>query len=251
NKRILIVLSLLMLWTVSACAPKPVPDLGCAKTIDGLRRLRADLVTPDHLFATLPVENGSEFDPNTYFTVFNHLSMEEGYVLDFVYTYNAMGGSPTLFARRQEWEPFNSWADVRPGMDNYLYHVRTDGTPEGYVQFVILAIMAEQFYLDWHANYNDMQVVCNRQTVQALVKSIQKGEFGARMSKEAQNQALSIQPVEPSVVINEDTVEVQVITFTKWGGFYRKSFILQRTFPHYFLDVKQEVLVPYNCGIAF
>lgn len=250
--RTLLLVSLLLSMLLPACASSPTTDLGCAKTIEALWRLRSNLITPEHLFANPAIENGSEFDPNTYFTVFTHLKMEEGYVLDFVYTYDrTKGGYPTLFARRQEWAPFESWADVRPGMDNYLEHIQTDGSPEGYLQFVILAIMAEQFYLDWRANYNDMQVVCNKQTVEALVKAIQNGEFGARMSKEEQAKALSIEPVEPVVIIGDKTVEVQVITFTKWGGFYRETYILQRAFPHYFLEVKQEPLVPYNCGVVF
>jgi hypothetical protein len=71
------------------------------------------------------------------------------------------------------------------------------------------------------------------------------------MTPEARKQALAIKQVEPSVTIGEDTVEVRIVTFTKWGGFYRMTFTISREFPHYVLDVQQEILAPYNCGIAF
>ncbi len=247
--RIVLALTVLLL-ALPACGPS-APDLGCAATIQALNTLRQGLTVPEHLRVEQPVENGTEFDPNAYFTVFNHLSMEDDYVLDFVYTYDFMGGFPTLFARRTEWGPFNSWADVRPGMDNYLDHIRVDGTPEGYLQFAILSATAEQFYLYWHAAYNDLEVICSAKTLRDYVKAIQSGDYGHTMTAEARKQALAVRDVEPSVVIGEQTVEVRIVTFTKWGGFYRLTFTISRDFPHRILNVEQELLAPYNCGIVF
>jgi hypothetical protein len=248
--RLILLLTVLLLF-LPACGPS-APDLGCAATVEALNALRQGLQQPpEHLLSESAVENGTEFDPNEYFKVFTHLSMEDGYVLDFVYDYDSIGGHPVIFARRMEWEPFNSMADVRPGMDNYLDHVRVDGTPEGYLQYTMLTVTAEQFYLYWHAAYNDMEIVCNPTTVRNYVKALQTGRYGNTMTPEARKQALAIKQVEPSVTIGEDTVEVRIVTFTKWGGFYRMTFTISREFPHYVLDVQQEILAPYNCGIAF
>ena len=32
---------------------------------------------------------------------------------------------------------------------------------QGYFEYVVMDIMANQFYLFWHANYNDTEIVCN------------------------------------------------------------------------------------------
>jgi len=48
-----------------------------------------------------------------------------------------------------------------------------------------------------------------------------------------------------------DIAIVEVITFTKWGGFYRETYTISREVPHRIMDIKQENLVPYDCGIAF
>ncbi len=245
-----VLLLTIILLSLPACGPA-APDLGCAATIEALNTLRQGLAVPEHLLTEEAVEDGTEFDPNAYFDVFPHLSMEADYLLDFVYTYDFMSGSPTIFARRTDWPPFKSWADVRPGMDNYLDHVQVDGTPEGYLQYAILSTTAEQFYLYWHAAYNDLEIICTQETVRNYVRAIQSGDYGETFTGEARAQALSIEDVEPSVTIGEQTVEVRIVTFTKWGGFYRLTFTINRSFPHFILDVQQELLAPYNCGIVF
>jgi hypothetical protein len=240
----------IILLALPACGPA-APDFGCADTVRALSTLRQDLTTPEHLLTENPVEDGTEFDPNSYFEVFTHLAMQDGYSLDFVYTYGDMGGFPTLFATQQEQGALRSWADVPAGIDSYLYHVRVDDTPEGFLQFAILASTSEQFYLDWHANYNDLQIVCNRKTVKSIVKTIQRGDYGQTLTAESRAQALDIRDVEPTVTIGDQTVEVRLLTFTKWGGFYRATYTLNRSFPHIIVDMKQEPLAPYNCGIVF
>jgi hypothetical protein len=248
--RLLIIMSMLLL-ALPACGPTK-PDYGCAATIRALANLRQDLSkVPDNLLTENPVENGTEFDPNSYFSVFSHLSMQDGYVLDYVYTFDGLGGYPTMYARETGWQPFLSQTDLRPGMDNYLDHVQVDDTPEGYLQYAILASTAEQFYLEWHANYNDMEIVCSHKALANITKSLEKGNFGNPITLVEKTRALAITDVEPVVTIAADTATVQVMTFTKWGGFYRMILTIDRSFPHFIIDVQQEQLAPYNCGISF
>ncbi len=248
--RFLLILAALSL-APAACGPA-APDYGCADTIEALLALRQGLgEIPENLLAESPVENGTEFDPNQYFTVFTHLSMQEGYTLDSVYTYDGMGGYPTLYARNTGWAPFLSWADVPSGMDNYLDHVQVDDTPEGYLQYALLASTAEQFYLFWHANYNDQEIVCSRDALKDIVRSLRDEEFGYPITAVEKAQALAIQSIEPVVTLGDETVTVQMVTFTRWGGFYRMTLIIDRSFPHFILDAQQEQLAPYNCGVSF
>ena len=85
---------------------------------------------PVHLQTEEAVEDGTEFDPNRYFEVFNRLSMEPGYTLDYVYTYDGMGGYPTLFTRKVDAQPFLSWNDVPTGMDDYRDPILVEDSAE-------------------------------------------------------------------------------------------------------------------------
>jgi hypothetical protein len=83
------------------------------------------------------------------------------------------------------------------------------------------------------------------------VKSLGKDYSGIPMTILERNRSLAIISVEPVVTLDNDTVTVQVTTFTMWGGFFHHTSTLQRSFPHTILDHQKELLVPYNCGIMF
>lgn len=54
---------------------------------------------PRHLLQTNSVKAETDFDPNTYFSVLTHLSMKNGFVLDYVYRYHSFGAEPWLYGR--------------------------------------------------------------------------------------------------------------------------------------------------------
>jgi hypothetical protein len=135
-------------------------------------------------------------------------------------------------------------ADFREFLD-------VEDVEQGYFEYVVLDIMANQFYLFWHANYNDTEIVCNREEVNDIVTSVSSGDFGNAMDLAAQTKARTMRNIEPSVRLTGDVANVEVITFTKWGGFYRFTYTISRGFPHMVIDVKQENIVPYDCGVMF
>ncbi|TFH32834.1 MAG: hypothetical protein E4G99_12285 [Anaerolineales bacterium] len=49
-----------------------------------------------------------EFDVNAYFSVFNYLSVEPGYALDYIYMSDGAGGKPVLYAYQESERPLNS-----------------------------------------------------------------------------------------------------------------------------------------------
>ena len=245
-----------LILLTSACGPTQAEGAisGCAETVAAVRDLRADYPFPDHLNTENPVENGSEFDPNAYFSVLDSLSMEPGYTLDFVYTYDWLGSHPTLLARPESSAPYLSWQDVPDVPDapgDYLDRVQADGSPESYFQLVVMRIMASQFYLLWHANYNDVQIVCDRAALRGILDGIASDDFGQPMPLTDRARAAALSGLEPVVEIGEGTVEVRVVTFSNWGGFYELTFTLNRDFPHTLLGVEDKLLVPYDCGIMF
>ncbi len=62
---------------------------------------------------------------------------------------------------------------------------------------------------------------------------------------------LLMQQVEPVITMDDRTATVEVLTFTMWGGFYRDTYTIQRSFPHTILEHEEENIVPYDCGIMF
>jgi len=241
---------------LSACGPA-VSDgetvAGCNDTLDGLSVLLAGYEFPQYFMAENPVKQGGEFDVMQYFTVLDHLSMKPGYVLDYVYHYDGMGGYPILYVRPDRQDPYASEADLAAAGENpnYLDYIQADDTPESYFQFAVLAMTGEQFYLFWHAGYSDRRIVCNKADVTDIVASVGGEDFGLPMPLTSRVRAALLTGVEPSVSVGEQTVEVRLVTFTDWGGFYLETYTINRKEPHTIQDVHEKNLVPYECGVMF
>jgi len=207
---------------------------------------------PQHLLDT-GTKRGDEFDANQYFNVLTHLSMQEGYALDYVYQSDSLGGFPLLYARPADQIPYASIADIPENtpLPDLRQRLEIEDVEQGYFEYVLMDIMANQFYLFWHANYNDTRIVCDRDEVNDIISSLNSGGFGNKVDITQQIKARALRNIEPVVNLTGDVAKVQVITFTKWGGFYRLTYTIRRGFPHTISDVKQEDLVPYDCGVMF
>ena len=254
----------------STPSPTSTPDMPSSEawqaTVDALVALHQSAgYPPEHLLKENAVRTGDEFDVNRYFTVLDHLSMEPGYTLDYVYCYDGSGfaGFPKLYARPdviptksattdtpptgdQPW--YLTCSDVGGSADSYLAHVQVDGTEEGFFQFAVLRLMGGQFYLHWHAGYRDTAVVCDRETVESIISD--DGISGQPFSAEQKQAARAIDPA-PVVEMEDDVVTVKVVVFSKWGGFERATFRINRSFPYAILGSEFETLVEYDCGIMF
>lgn len=223
----------------------------CAQIVSAMATLQAGEI-PEHLSNT-GIKQGDELDVNQYFDVLTHISMQDGYALDYVYQNDDLGGYPLLYPRPVDQVPYASTTDIPENTEwpDFQEYVDIEDTERGYFDYVVLDIMANQFYLFWHANYNDRQIVCNRQQVNDIVQQVSSGDFGNAMGLPAQTKARAIKDVEPVVRLTGDVATVELITFTKWGGFYRETYTVSREVPHEILEIKQENLVPYDCGILF
>ncbi|MCP4678762.1 MAG: hypothetical protein GY854_25400 [Deltaproteobacteria bacterium] len=158
-------------------------------TVDAVRAMIMGLSIPKH-FMSVPFEkDGSEFDVNDYFKVLQHLSLEEGYVLDYGYQYTGLGGFPVVVVRNKEdTEPLvcekvevtvrrdeNSEPLIGEKLEcingdiGWFARVRTDGTPESFFELVLLLITHDQFYQHWHSNYNDTTIICDQRALEAIL----------------------------------------------------------------------------------
>jgi hypothetical protein len=211
------------------------------------------------------VRDQSDYDVNACFAVLTHLSVEPGYVVDYLYEMEGIGGSPFVYARPADRAPYASvdeYAALTPDEGRsatgerdysreYLNHVEIDDTREGYFEFVALSLLGDQFYLYWHAGYNDTTVICD-ETKLERVMSAAGAEFGGNgLPADVQSQARRID-LAPTVVFPDgSTAVVRLVTFTMWGGFIERKYTISRQFPHAILDEASTTLVEYDCGVMF
>jgi hypothetical protein len=196
---------------------------------------------------------GDEFDVNQYFDSLTHISPRQGYVLDYVYQNDDLGGYPLLYARPVDQAPYASRADLPENTEwpDFREYLQVEDTEQGYFDYVVMDIMADQFYLFWHANYNDSQIVCNRQQLYDIVEQLSSGDFGNAIDPDQRQKARFLRNIAPLVRLSGDSAVVEIVTFTKWGGFYRLTYTISREAPHKIMDIQQENILPYDCGIVF
>jgi hypothetical protein len=60
-----------------------------------------------------------------------------------------------------------------------------------------------------------------------------------------------LENVGPAVNIGTQSVQVKLVTFTRWGGFFEETYFLSKSPPHTIQDVQEKNLVPYDCGVMF
>lgn len=235
--------------TLMPGAATPTPRADWGSSLKAVAALQPTDI-PDYLMQENPQLHGDEFDPNQYFTALTHISMEPGYVLDYIYQYDGLGGYPLVFARLESISREQAAEDFRQSgnTDSFLNHVKTDGTEQGYYELIALSFVAQQFYLFWHANYNDTIIVPDSAALEEILASI--GDFGLPMDEQTLRSVRTL-ALEPQITFNTDTVTVKLITFSKWGGFSERTYTLAKDFPHTITNADNKVVVPYDCGILF
>jgi hypothetical protein len=236
----------------------------CRKVIDGLNSLRKDLSVPDHFFEGYPYRQTGDFDPNSYFSVFTHLQTTPGYVLDYIYFGDDLGGLPLLYARKTNSVPFQSYeeflesfgeevegersyGELRHNYD-YLEKIQIDDTPESYFEYVILAVLGDQFYLSWHSLYNDLQILCDSSDLQTVNADMEG--FGIEFPQDVKDRIEKIN-LSPAVVVGDNDVSLRLVIFSKWGGFFENMYTIKKNNPPQLSDTKFNTLIEYDCGISF
>jgi hypothetical protein len=223
---------------------------------------------------------GECFDVGEYFRVFRHISPPPGYELDYEYWCSGGDGAPDLFLRpitapnvvlnSQElladlpkWRRNIDLDAERPSNHNELANQRArereeekrqnplasrlqaDGTPESFFELVLFNAVAGQFYLAWHAAYNDIRVLTERIEVQRILGEI------ATIPDDQKNWALGIDVYPHVHFLSDELAEVSVIMFSDYEGLFRVTEQISRTYPHRFLHTEKEILVEYEGGLQF
>lgn len=230
-----------------------VTDLGTVwqKNIDDLHAFYAQYP------ANSDIMSGELPDPSLpimgVFEILDQIQMEEGWVLDYVYHADGMGSYPVLYARKDIQDPYENKEQLLAAegpCPDYLSHIRPNGTPLSYLQLVLLDISGGQFYLGWHANYNDTIPVSTREGLEDILTKLRDDEFGVAMTPFEVIKARNLD-VAPRVKQLNDQIFIRYVTFTKWGGFIEWNLELNSDDPSFWQLDEGKVLLPYDCGIMF
>ena len=238
-----------------------VPAAETAPLFEKLRVLRASIspIPMKHALDRLPLFDWLEaFDAQRFFDVFDQVKVKEGYALDYVYYWTGVGGHPLLYARKTKDARIKTVAEYERTFGNggqrpYLERLSFEPSPLGCFQFALFDVVAHQFYLSWHDNYNDMEWVCSAERLEEILKPIVAASSHPletmRVISEADRQKLRALDLNPRVRITGKSAQVSVLTFTKWGGFALQH--TRVTWPNRLGDVKREELARYQCGIVY
>lgn len=234
-------------------------------SVSGMAELLEDhKAPPGHLTDMNPTLQDGDFNVSLYFDVLEYLSLPEGTVLEYVYIFNGMGGYPLLYLRNQTDEPFATAADLMLAKDcssspwtcpNYLNDIMVHNSPQAFLQFVILDVKGDQFYLFWHDAVNDYEIITSSASVEEILQRhppCQAGDDWGCFGTDFFEMARSLD-VAPTIQCDDDTVRVGVVLFTDWGGFVQRTYNISRAagVGDRIVDREQEVLVPFDIGIVF
>jgi hypothetical protein len=249
----------LITTTSEASTPSAaVPDYAAEwqQTVDAFAALQPRRDIPEHLLQEGAAFDGTEFDVETFFTVLDRIDTEPVFVLDYVYRVTPDRGFPILYIHREDEPGYSGYdeylAAVGPGSDSQgdrsyfdqIYVV--DGTPEGFFQYVVLHIMGGQFYLHWHAQMDDSEIVVTRERLDEKTAPVL-----AMMTPADQDRARAHDPT-PRISMDDDTATAEVTVFTCWGGVLRHTYTIERVFPQQILDLQTETIAQLeNCGFQY
>jgi len=216
---------------------------------------------PEHFSKPPAKRTGAEWNPDAYFTVLRHISLPEGYLLDYVYIYTRLGGRPQLYLRKWAEPRFELYADYeksfqdpahqREAEEKLSSRLQLDGSLQGFFELIVFHCLKDHFYLRWHDYYRETKILTSRSDLEEIVSSLEKTSLDERFTAEQKEQSLRIDATPHVRFLDDDTAEVAVVTFSEWGGFSRLRWHVARDYPHTITRTGFERLVEYDCGMSF
>lgn len=228
-----------------------------------------------------------KFDINVFLDVFDLIKSNEGYTLDYKY----YGSCPIVSTREINPKPdevSSNDNDIKNALGPFCFEnikdISFEQSPEGFFQFAVFSRAVHQFYLHWHALYNDLVFIYSKSQLEDNLMRILKDKFKRNLSdifrnkKNIDNVSFYIQLFKkteesffdrygtnktreqrlielfnlphPKVTILENGYgTVKMLAFSKWGGFLDHYSYIK--WPHTLERVKTERVFDYNCGIEF
>jgi hypothetical protein len=217
---------------------------------------------PEDFLSEEPVKHKPPncFDANMFFEVFDKVKLREGYTLDYVYAYHGVGGQPILFTREITSPPIISIEELKAKFPNFTHEsnlitqVEFDKSPSGYFQFDVFNVVVHQFYLFWHAKYNDLCFIFVREQLEDVLRILDEARSANKNYRMQNESSRKINEsdirLNPRVKMEGNcSARVTTVTFTAWGGLYYRHGYLR--WPNTIERVERELIAEYDCGIRF
>jgi len=222
----------------------------CQGIVDAFRALYEGLEIPERILWKGEGKNGEEFDPNVFFTVLDRLQMADGWVLDFTYWANDLGGEPTLVARRADTPKCGVVGEQSCVKEDFRGHVLVDGTREGWFQLMVLFQMGQNFYRFWHAGSGRL-ILPSEVGIEAWIDDQFPGWDKGEQYDQLKADMATID-VHPLVVDHGDLMEISFIVFSFGGGVLRSHGSWAKTPPYNVVSMAEDngyLLECYWCPI--
>ena len=230
------------------------PGIPFQIVVDRLSILTKDLKPPFHLFDENALKNGSEFDPMTFFDILKNISLKGGKVLDYVYLFQGSAGHPILYVRDKGEEPYSNLKVFREGSGNkdldretmfmkVMEHLEVKDTPEGYFEYAVFFLKAQDFYLYKWAE-RDMRIVCTWDAFERIMNE------DSQVSAEKKSRDADIN-FSPRISLSPEKAEIRLVICESCHGFYEERLSVSRVFPHKLVGHEKVELVVWKCGVIF
>jgi hypothetical protein len=235
------------------------------RKIAGMRELVAKAPHPENPESVGLIHEkhlaGEVFDVRDYFTVLTNLSEKSGFVLDYAHV-GDWNGFPVLYARQENQAPYptaqefsesllpEQWRTAEDCLQDWSPAIDLQPSEEAFLELAALHLVGNQFALYWHAGYNDRQIIATAEKLEEIINS-QDLVFGNRLPVGYRIKAreLDVRPV--IEFVEEDAVWVELLTFSKWGGFILEKMAFSTKYPHKLWVRESETLIGYDCGLCF
>lgn len=249
-------------------------------------------ITLDH--DTTTDEYSCDIDFDNYFKSFDKLTVANNWKLESHYRHFGDAGRSLLLAFEQgneygdsiqkelhksfEGEEFAEMLDYQVSKKlfdyqdsvEYLNCIQITHDKMGYFQFVVFALIGDNYFKFWHSNYGEMSIITSNNQLKELterkddfyykfsskkeddnsqVEAIFSDGFLSKLTMDKES-VLQIDPC-PEVILNKDSATVRIVTLSPWKGFLERTFTISKTFPHKLEQVKLDTIIEYNCGIMF
>ncbi len=206
------------------------------------------------------------FDVNGYFNILNRLKVNQGYLIDFVYCALPGYGRPYIYKRDKNSVPFDVKTacaildDIKWNPDaveqmttSYMRAVDVDGSSASLIQFIILYLTGDQFFLFDHARYHDDVLIFSKSKMDQILNSKCPFHIEALPDKiKVEARKIDVIPTfEESKEHDMQHITVKVVTFSLWKGFQRRSFVFNKDMHFYLVRTTTDTIVPYDIGVRF
>ncbi len=201
------------------------------------------------------IRQPGDFDPNTYFNIFTHLHMLEGYSLDYIFNGDGyMAGTLRLYARPigdpqltniGEYMEYNGITDVEQAEEEiaqlggyYMDYVVGDDTPEAFFQYVLLMLEGSRFYYTGSCFTGHPYYLCDRYDIALLT------DYMLLYTQDTYDEIEALDTA-PSVIMGPDVVQVRLVAYSFYG-ITEYIYWLSRSFPYHVLDSRETQLIQFS-----